>query len=114
MPAIVFMTDRRELLGFMLTAATTLDDGTVTDYVLTGIPKDPALLATPLSRLIQEHKNTEFQATIQIQNGVTSLSSDLQDGWNISVRVLPDGSGTVNAENRSGDALSGCCAVAKK
>ena len=113
MPAIALLNDEKELLGLMLVAGEAdFTADTEYDCVLTGVPKIAELLDTPLSRVIQDHKNAEFVLHVSGRPQVFTVS--LLDGWCLSVSLGDEGAGTWSAEHADGTKLTGQCVLAKK
>ncbi|MBC8872777.1 MAG: hypothetical protein H8E44_25370 [Planctomycetes bacterium] len=113
MPAIALLNDEKELLGFMLVAGdAAFTPDTEYDCVLTGIPKIAELLDTPLCRVIQDHKNTEF--VVHVSGRPRVLTVSLLDGWSLSVSLGEEGAGSWSAEHDDGTRLTGQCILARK
>jgi hypothetical protein len=96
MPTIVLETDRSELVGFLLVAgASELNVGVDSrDGILTGFPKDPALLEHPLADTIQRYKHVEFQLASTRGVDETRISGSLPGHFEIEVVLSADGVGT--------------------
>lgn len=82
MPAIVLQNAASELLGFLLLAGNeAIAGGQKRDCVLTGVPRNSTLLDDPLSLVIQENKNVEFNATIRERGDDVEALVMIDEAW---------------------------------
>lgn len=109
MPAVALLNDKQQLLGFMLIATDdVLDFGGQTDAILTGVPSDASLLDTPLCRIIQEHKNKEYQLAVKREQGGIALAMSLNSDCLISLKISESGKGIWSVQEGKTN-LTGTC-----
>src|SRR3954466_8833112 len=114
MPAIILQNHEAEMLGALLiSGAEELADGQTRDCVLTGVPRNPALLDDPLCVVVQENKHVEFPATIARQGQDIGISVPIRPDLVVAVRLAPDRTGEWLVEDERGLSPGKCILAGK-
>ena len=110
MPAIVLQTELGEMVGYLLIAGDRplLNGPPLRDAIMTGIAKEPTTLGHPLSVLVQENKNVEFQLAVTSDTDGMRLTGRVSDAADIVVEMGSNGMGNWHAQTRN-TALKGRC-----
>jgi len=115
MPVIALQNGDAENLGFLLVAGDApLAAGQTRDCILTGVPRNSALLEDPLSVVIQENKNTEFPIAVHGDGGGVELRVLIGEGVALLLRLAANGAGEWVVQDAQKLAPGRCLLAAKK